>query len=180
MQLNEIVSALEAVLFACGEPVDSSILAESLAVGQEDIKRLAASLNARYSDCGSSLRVIRLDDSYQLIAVEEWSDYIRSTFDRMDKKRNQGLSPAAVEVLTVIAYNQPVTRSFIDDVRGVDSGRVVNTLLEKELIEEAGRLDIPGRPVLFRTTKSFLRCFGLSSLEALPLVPEDGEQLSLD
>ena len=118
-----------------------------------------------------------MDKSSQLATKKEFAPYIRAA---METKRSASLSPAAMEVLTVVAYNQPVTRSFIDDVRGVDSTGVVNSLLEKELIEEAGRLDIPGRPLIFRTTANFLRCFKLSSLEELPPLPTEDSQLSFE
>ena len=98
----------------------------------------------------------------------------------METKRNAALSPASLEVLTIIAYNQPVTRSFVDDVRGVDSGGVVNNLIDKELIEEAGRLDIPGRPMLFKTTDNFLRAFGISSISELPPLPTEDDQISFE
>ena len=151
MQLNDKLSVIEAILFACGEPVEAQRLCDSAEVEPEELPRLILALNQRY--------------------------YIRAA---VENKRNCSLSPAALEVLTIIAYNQPITRSFIDDVRGVDSSGVVNSLVEKELIEEAGRLDIPGRPVLFKTTENFLRCFGLTSIEDLPPLPTEYSQLSFD
>lgn len=177
MQLEDKLAVIEAVLFACGEPVEEERLTEACEVERSELSKLIAALNSRYSDCGSSLEVLRLDKSYQLATKKEFAPYIRAA---METKRSASLSPAAMEVLTVVAYNQPVTRSFIDDVRGVDSTGVVNSLLEKELMEEAGRLDIPGRPVIFRTTANFLRCFKLSSLEELPPLPTEDSQLSFE
>lgn len=176
MQLNDRLAVIEAVLFACGEPIDAERLAASSEVEISELPRLIGALNARYNDIGSALEVLRLEDSYQLATKKQFAKNISTA---METKRNSALSPASMEVLTIIAYNQPVTRSFVDDVRGVDSGGVVTTLLEKELICEAGRLDIPGRPVLFRTTENFLRCFGLSSISELPPIPGEDSQISL-
>ena len=175
MQLNDKLSVIEAILFACGEPVEAQRLCDSAEVEPEELPRLILALNQR--DSGSSLVILLLNQSYQLSTKKEFAPYIRAA---VENKRNCSLSPAALEVLTIIAYNQPITRSFIDDVRGVDSSGVVNSLVEKELIEEAGRLDIPGRPVLFKTTENFLRCFGLTSIEDLPPLPTEYSQLSFD
>ena len=177
MQLNDKLSVIEAILFACGEPVEAQRLCDSAEVEPEELPRLILALNQRYSDSGSSLVILLLNQSYQLSTKKEFAPYIRAA---VENKRNCSLSPAALEVLTIIAYNQPITRSFIDDVRGVDSSGVVNSLVEKELIEEAGRLDIQGRPVLFKTTENFLRCFGLTSIEDLPPLPTEYSQLSFD
>ena len=177
MKIKETEAAIEAILFACGEPVEAQRLCDSAEVEPEELPRLILALNQRYSDSGSSLVILLLNQSYQLSTKKEFAPYIRAA---VENKRNCSLSPAALEVLTIIAYNQPITRSFIDDVRGVDSSGVVNSLVEKELIEEAGRLDIPGRPVLFKTTENFLRCFGLTSIEDLPPLPTEYSQLSFD
>ncbi len=177
MQLQNKLSIIEAILFACGEPVDSERLCDSAGVEPDELPRLILALNQRYSDAEASIEILKLNQSYQLVTKKEFAPYIRAA---VETKRNSALTPAALEVLTIIAYNQPITRSFIDDVRGVDSSGVVTSLLEKELIEEAGRLDIPGRPMLFKTTDNFLRCFGLTSLEDLPVLPTEDAQLSFD
>lgn len=177
MQLQNKLSIIEAILFACGEPVEAQRLCDSAQILPDELPRLILALNQRYSDIGSSVEVLWLNQSYQLVTKKEFAPYIRSA---VETKRNAALSPAALEVLTIIAYNQPVTRSFIDDVRGVDSAGVVASLIEKELIEEAGRLDVPGRPMLFKTTDNFLRCFGIASLDDLPPLPTEDMKLSFD
>ncbi len=177
MQLENKLAELEAVLFAYGEPIEDERLAQACDVELSELSRLISALNSRLSDCGSPLTVVTLDKSYQLATKEEYAPRIRAAFDT---KRGAALSQAAMEVLTIIAYNQPVTRSFVDDVRGVDSGGVINSLVEKKLIEEAGRLDIPGKPVMFKTTENFLRCFRLSSISELPPLPTEDSQLSFE
>lgn len=177
MQFNDKLSSIEAILFAFGEPVEAERLAECTETNPGELPKLISVLNQRYIDCGSALEILKLNDSYQLATKKEFAQYIRRA---AETKRNAALSPASLEVLTIIAYNQPVTRSFVDDVRGVDSGGVVNNLIEKELIEEAGRLDIPGKPMLFKTTENFLRCFGISSISELPPLPTEDDQMNFD
>ena len=125
-----------------------------------------------YKASGSALTVLRLGDQYQLVATDGYSENIRTL---LDKKKNAPLSNAAMEVLAVIAYNQPVTKAFAEQVRGVDCSGVINTLCQKGLVEEKGRLDLPGRPLVYGTTVHFLRCFGLQDLSELPDIPETGE-----
>lgn len=177
MQLDEKISIIEAVLFACGEPVEFDKLSEASDVELTTMHKLVTLLNDKYHENGSALEVLKLENSYQLATRKEYAGYIRTA---METKRSATLSPAAMEALTIIAYNQPVTRSFVDDVRGVDTSGVLSGLLEKELIEEAGRLDVPGKPVLFRTTDNFLRCFKLSSINDLPPLPTDNSQVTFD
>ena len=177
MQLDEKISIIEAVLFASGEPVDFDRLSVGAGVEISDLHKLVTQLNSNYSERSSALEVIKLEDSYQLVTKEQFAPYIRAA---LEQKRTATLSPAAMETLTIVAYNQPVTRSFVEDVRGVDSSGVITNLLEKELIEEAGRLDVPGRPVTFKTTANFLRCFGLASIADLPPLPSDNSQLTFD
>lgn len=177
MQLNEKISVIEAILFASGEPVEFERLAQSADVELSTLHKLVSLLNSNYSERDSALEVLKLDECYQLATRKDYAGYIRSA---METRRSATLSPAAMETLTIIAYNQPVTRGFIDDIRGVDSSGVVSSLLEKELIEEAGRLDVPGKPILFRTTNNFLRCFKLTSLSDLPPLPTDNSQVTFD
>lgn len=177
MQLEEKISTVEAILFAAGEPVEFDKLAFSAGIEITDLHKLVPLLNSVYKERSSALEVLKLEEAYQLVTREEYAPFIRTA---LETKRSSTLSPAAMETLTIIAYNQPVTRSFVDDVRGVDSSGVVTNLLEKELIEEAGRLDVPGRPLTFKTTANFLRCFGLSSIADLPPLPSEGSQLSFD
>lgn len=177
MQLDEKISVIEAILFASGEPIEFDKLALGAGVEQADMHKLVSLLNSNYLERGSALEVLKLEDSYQLATREQYAPYIRAA---LESKRTATLSPAAMESLTIIAYNQPVTRSFVEDVRGVDSSGVISNLLEKELIEEAGRLDVPGRPITFKTTANFLRCFGLSSIADLPPLPSDNSQMTFD
>ena len=177
MQLDEKISIIEAILFASGDPIEFDKLALGAGVDISDLHKLIPILNSNYRDRGSAFEVLRLEDSYQLATLEKYAPYIRAA---LESKRTAMLSPAAMETLTIIAYNQPVTRSFVEDVRGVDSSGVITNLLEKELIEEAGRLDVPGKPLTFKTTANFLRCFGLSSIKDLPPLPSDNSQMTFD
>ena len=121
--------------------------------------------------------LLRLENSYQLAAKEIYAPYIKAA---LEIKKNSVLSPAAMEALTIVAYNQPVTKGFVEQVRGVDSSGVVNSLVEKGLLAEAGRLDLPGRPIAYKTTDNFLRAFRLSSIKDLPELPDHKEQISFD
>lgn len=176
MQLNESLATVEAVLFACGDPIPAVQLAEACGLELSDLTGLIAMLRDRYEESHSGLDILQLEDCFQLCTRPAYADAVARA---IAKKRSAPLSPAAMEALTIVAYNQPVTKSFVEHVRGVDSGSVVNSLVEKDLLEEAGRLDVPGKPIAYRTTARFLRCFGLSSLEALPPLPGQEEQLGL-
>lgn len=178
MKLTDKAAALEAVLFACGDPVEPERAASAIGIECGALAQLADSLNEAYSENGSALIVLRLAGCYQLASRAEYHEFVKAA---AENKKNAPLSPAAMEVLTIIAYNQPVTKSFVEHIRGIDSSGIVNSLAEKDLVEEAGRLDVPGRPIAYRTTANFLRCFGLESLDGLPPlpghVPEDFEAL---
>ena len=177
MHLDEKISVIEAILFAAGEQIETDRLSEAAGVEPEMTEKLIKLLNDRYESTGSALRALKLGDGYQLATEKSFAPYIKAA---LETKRNAALSQAALEVLTVVAYNQPVTKSFVEQVRGVDSSGVINSLVEKELLEEAGRLDLPGRPVAYKTTANFLRCFQLSSLEELPPLPGNSDQMSFD
>lgn len=177
MQLEENISIVEAILFASGEPIESNKIAEAAEIKPDSVEMMVKLLNDRYDSMGSSLKVIKLNNSYQIITKEEFAPYIKSA---LENKRKTVLSPAAMEVLTIVAYNQPVTKSFVENVRGIESSGIVNSLVEKDLLCEAGRLDVPGKPVAFKTTDTFLRCFQLSSLEELPPLPSHNEQVSFN
>ena len=164
---NNTIAQLEAMLFAAGDPVEPEKLADVLKLDIENVIKMLGYLEAKYDESGSGLRLIRVDGKYQICTREAYADGVRAL---LEIKKNTPLSPAAFEVLAIVAYNKAVTRSFVEQVRGVDSSSSVSGLLEKGLIEEAGRLDLPGRPVSFRTTDTFLRVFGLSSLADLPPV----------
>lgn len=177
MKINEEISVVEAILFACGEPVEISRISEAAGIEPELVDKIVRLLNDRYEETESSMRVIKLAESYQLTVKAEYINYVRAA---METKKASPLSPAAMEVLAIIAYNQPVTKGFVEHVRGIDSSSVVNSLVEKNLLEEAGRLDVPGKPIAYRTTPTFLRCFQLSSIENLPSVSETDGQVSFD
>lgn len=178
MQLNEKLGAIEAILFSSGEPVDEFRLAESVGIEKSGLAPLIKSLNERYNDLDSAFNIIKLSNKYQICTQKKYKDYIKSA---MEIKKQTPLSQAAMEALTIIAYNQPVTKGFVENVRGIDSSSVINTLVEKGLLEENGRLDVPGKPVAYRTTDTFLRSFGLSSLSELPPLEreEENKQQSL-
>lgn len=172
MKLDYEIAALEAVLFAAGEPMETDRLAEALGLAPEAVREQADALAAHLDETGSALQLLPLGDSFQLTTRAEFAVQIRAA---LEVKRNTPLSNAAMETLTIIAYNQPVTKGFVERVRGVDSGSVVNTLVERGLLAEAGRIEVPGRPVTYRTTAHFLRTFGLNSLAELPPLPTGGE-----
>lgn len=167
MKPENLINPLFAVVFSSGEPISLRRLSETFDAEPQVITK-AADLLAKSLE-NSPLELLTLDNTYQLCTKKEYAEHIKKAFDI---KRKTPLSSAAFEVLSVIAYNQPVTKSFIEQVRGVDCSGVVTTLIEKELVEERGRLELPGRPLLYGTTKNFLRCFNLSSLDELPELPK--------
>lgn len=165
-EIKKIEGAIDAILFAAGHPVTYEKLAETLAMTKRDARRICEHMaDARNKDENAGIMMVLFDESCQLCTRETYLPYIR---EALSIKRGGNLSPSALEALSVVAYNQPVTRSFVDTVRGVDSAYAVNSLIDKGLIEEVGRLDAPGRPMLFGTTEKFLRVFGLSSIADLP------------
>ncbi len=170
MKTKELIKAFEAVLFASGEPMSIDRLAQVFDITPEKVVESADLLSQKLESNDSGVTVLRLENTYQLATKSEFSEYIKRAFDI---RRRTPLSNAALEVLAVVAYNQPVTKSFIEQVRGVDCSGVVTTLIEKGLVEERGRLELPGKPLLYGTTKNFLRCFGLSDLSDLPPLPKN-------
>lgn len=168
------IAMVEAVLFAAAEPIEYTKLASVLGMDDEQILLVMDELNKKYDaeDCGICL--LQLDTKYQLCSKKEFVEAVR---DVLDLKRNTPLSQAAFEVLAIIAYNQPITKPYIEQIRGVDCSGVVNTLCQRGLVEEKGRLDVPGRPVLYGTTTDFLRCFSLNSLDDLPELPEGDREI---
>ncbi len=172
MELQWVKNALEALLFACGEPVTAAQLAQTLELETDTVQRLLQDMQADYDGPAHGLQLLQLEDRWQLATKNEFGEHIKKI---LDTRRNTPLSPAALEVLAIIAYNQPVSRSFIDQIRGVDSGSAVQTLQTRGLIQEAGRLDLPGHPISFATTDTFLRCFGLESIDALPPLHQELE-----
>lgn len=177
--MKDIESAVEGILFAAGEPVEAQRLCAVLELDRETVDAVVRALADRYAYERRGMRILTLEDRYQMCSVPEHAEIIRRA---LETRKPPQLSQPALEALAVIAYFQPATRAFVEQIRGVDSAYTVKLLAERGLIEEAGRLAAPGRPVLFRTTTLFLRCFGLSSLEDLPPLPDSGEdgQLSLE
>lgn len=173
MEIKEQLGALEAILFASGEPVEIYRLSEASGIDTGSIPSMIQLLNDRYEGCGSGLCIKRLESSYQMCTRTEFAPQIRLA---LEAKKSAPLSNAAMEALTVIAYNQPVSKGFVESVRGIDSSAVINNLAEKGLVEEAGRLDVPGKPIVYRTTNVFLRSFGLKSLADLPPLPSHSDE----
>lgn len=176
MELKELQATLEGILFASGEPVAAERLCVGLDIDRATLDQVAQHLMDEYSFQHRGIRLVKLDNSYQLCSAPEYAEDIRKT---LESRKPAKLSQSALEVLAVIAYYQPTTRAYVDQIRGVDSSYTVGLLLERELITECGRLAVPGRPILYRTTKNFLRSFNLTNLEELPELPnsspEDGQ-----
>lgn len=177
--MTQLESTLEAVLFAAGDAVSLDRLCAALETPREDILAAAGALETLYDLENRGLMLRRIEDRLQLCSRPMYAEAARRV---TESRRAATLSPAALEVLTIVAYRQPVTRAFIDQLRGVDSGGTLAGLAEKQLIEEAGRLEVPGRPILYRTTERFLQAFALESLDDLPALPAltENEQLEFD
>lgn len=165
----DISSAVEAVLFAAGESVPVARLSLVFGVSEEEIIGCAKELQDKYSFEQRGMRILRLDDKLQMCSAPEFAPYISKT---LEQRKPPVLSQPALETLAVVAYFQPVTRAYVDQVRGVDSSYTVSVLAERGLIEECGRLEVPGRPAVFRTTDVFLRTMGICELSQLPALPD--------
>ncbi len=163
----KMTCAIEGILFAAGEPVKAAKLASVLETDIEEIKEAAELLKYQYDSELRGVQIIEIDDGYQICSRPEYYVYIQEI---LGEQRRQALSNAAMEALAIIAYKQPITRGQVEYVRGVNSDGAVNRLCERGLIEECGRLDAPGRPILYRTTQNFLRCFGLKTPKDLPVI----------
>ena len=173
MSVENVSSAIEAILFANGASVEKSRIAQALEISEIQVDEHISALIDDYTKANRGITIIKLDDSYQMVSNKEYAPQIRTV---MDLRRNTPLSQAALEVLAVVAYNQPVTKAFVEQVRGVDCSGVIGSLTAKGLVEEKGRLELPGRPLLYGTTENFLRCFNISSIEELPPLPENDEE----
>lgn len=163
----------EAILFAGGEPVSLERIAQVLGVRTPVIENAVSALQEKYNFPHSGVHLLRLGGSAQFCTNPAYAQPVR---DVLDLKRNTPLSQAAMEVLAVVAYNQPVTKAFVEQVRGVDCSGVISSLMQKDLLEERGRLELPGRPLLYGTTETFLRCFQLASIQDLPAPPQRDEK----
>ena len=168
MELPEICSALEAVLFAAGDSVELSRVAKVLGVESWEVRQAAERLRNEYEENRRGVRLVRMDERVQLVTAGEYAETVTRT---LEKRPQPKLSPTALEVLSIVAYYQPVTRAYIEQLRGADSSYTVAMLSERGLIAPCGRLEAPGRPVLFATTEQFLRVMGISSLAELPPLP---------
>lgn len=173
MEVKELERAIEGILFAAGEPVGVERICLALEQDRETVDAVCQRLADTYSYERRGIRILKLDTSWQMCSAPEYADVIRKAFESRKPAR---LSQPALEVLAIIAYFQPATKAYVEQVRGVDSSYTVSLLLERELIEECGRLAVPGRPILYRTTKTFLRSFGLKSLEELPELPSSSAE----
>ena len=172
-EIKNINSAIEAILFANGSSVEPARIAVALKISESEAREHLDELMNEYQNSDRGITIIKLKESYQMVSVKKYAPVIRTV---MDLRRNTPLSQAALEVLAVIAYNQPVTKSFVEQIRGVDCSGVIGSLTSKDLIEEKGRLELPGRPLIYGTTENFLRCFNISSIEELPPLPEDNTE----
>lgn len=187
MEQIELQRAIEAILFASGEPVEVTRLAIALEADERDIAAAADSLADDFSFNRRGIRVLRLENAYQMVSSGEMADYVTKC---LETRKPPKLSSSQLETLTIIAYYQPATKAMVEQIRGVDSTYSISALLNKSLIEDAGRMNVPGRPILYRTTPDFLRTFGLNALEDLPpiekvdlgepAVPEESEQIAIE
>lgn len=184
MELEQLQRAIEAILFAAGESVEVSRLAFALETDANEIRKAASALADTYAFERRGIRIIRLEDAYQMVSSGEMSDFVTKA---LETRKPPKLSSAQLESLTIIAYYQPATKAMVEQIRGVDSSYSISALMNKKLICEAGRLNVPGRPIQYATTPDFLRTFGLNSLDELPEIervsfgsaaeaPEAGEE----
>lgn len=169
--MTDISSAIEAILFAAGESVPLARLSLILDTDEAELSRIAAELAERYDSEQRGMRILRLGDKLQMCSAPEYAPFIAKT---LEQRKPPMLSQSALETLAIVAYFQPVTRAYVEQLRGVDSSYSISSLADKGLIEPCGRLDVPGRPTLFRTTDAFLRTMSVSELSQLPPLPEVG------
>jgi len=167
MEQSELQRAIEAILFAAGEPVETERLSMALETDAKDISAAADALMDMLAFERRGMRILKLENAYQMVSSGEMADYITKA---LETRKPPKLSASQLEALTIIAYYQPATKAMVEQIRGVDSSYSIGALLNKKLIEDAGRLNVPGRPILYKTTANFLRTFGLRSLEELPAI----------
>jgi len=167
MRDSELICALEAILFASGDPVAAGRLCDALNITKETLGYLALELAGQYDRDKRGIKLIQLGDKYQLVSRPDYAGYVRRA---IESGKPTMLSSTAMEVLAIVAYKQPVTKAYIEQIRGVDSTYTISSLLDKGMIENCGKLDVPGRPLLYRTSEKFLRSFGLSGMDQLPYI----------
>lgn len=181
MEIDKTKAIIESILFSAGRIVETKELMAILELSNEDVDTILQSMKAEFNEQNRGIEIIKIDNGYQLCSKKEYYDYIYPIFDNRAKPN---LSAAALETLSIIAYNPKITRAEIEQIRGVNSDGTIYKLLEYNLIEEVGRLDAPGRPTLYSTTKEFLKMFGISNLEELPELPkykiDENEQIVID
>ena len=165
MEQTELQRAIEAILFAAGERIETERLAAALEADPEDVRRATEALADTLAYDRRGIRIIKLEDGYQMVSSGEMAEYVTKC---LETRKPPKLSASQLETLTIVAYYQPATKAMVEQIRGVDSSYSISALLNKSLIEEAGRLNVPGRPIQYKTTPDFLRTFGISSLEELP------------
>ena len=173
MEIKKIRGAIEAILFASGDSVSTDRVAQVLSLDRATAAKLLQSVMDDFNKEDGGVRIVKVEDSYQMCSNPIYAEEIRQA---LDLHRNTPLSQAAMEVLAIVAYNQPVTKAFVEQIRGVDCSGVLGSLTAKGLIEERGRLELPGRPLLYGTTSDFLRCLNISSLNELPPLPHKKEE----
>ena len=173
MEKKELQRIIEAILFAAGEPVETSRLSMALEIDEDEITAAVNEMIDELAFERRGVRIIRLEKAYQMVSSGEMADYITKA---LETRKPPKLSSSQLETLTIIAYYQPATKAMVEQIRGVDSSYSVAALMNKKLIEEAGRLNVPGRPILYKTTPDFLRTFNLHSLDELPAI----EKVSFD
>ncbi len=181
MEFSKEESIIEAMLFAAGREVSVKEIMNVLEIGAEDIDKIILKMKSEYDTRNSGIEIIKVDNNYQLCTKKEYYEYIYPLFDNRAKPN---ISNAALETLSIIAYNPNITRSQIEAIRGVSADGTVYKLLEFDLIEEAGKLDAPGKPTMYKVTNNFMKMFGISSLEELPELPryklDENEQIVID
>ena len=184
MEETELIRAIEAILFASGERVELARLAMALETDEDEVERAADALADQLSFERRGIRVLKLEKGYQMVSSGEMADYVTKA---LETRKPPKLSSSQLETLTIIAYYQPATKAMVEQIRGVDSSYSITALMNKHLIEEAGRLNVPGRPIQYKSTPDFLRTFGLSTLEELPPIekinfgePLPDEQVTLE
>lgn len=169
MEIKEIECAIEGILFASGRPISQDKIADALELDLKTFRSIMNNFMAKYNDSQRGLKIIKINEDYQLCTRSKYSESIKRA---LDNRKNFGLSSAAMEILAITAYNQPVTRTYVEQIRGVDCTGIMSNLIEKGLLEKKGHLDVPGRPSLYFVTSEFFRCFNISNLDELPKIDD--------
>ena len=181
MEIDKMKAIIEAILFASGRPVEIKELISALELPEEDIIQIIESMKADFQEANRGIEIIKVESGYTLCSKKEYYDYI---YPLLDNRAKPNISNAAMETLAIIAYNPKITRAEIESIRGVNSDATIYKLLEYNLIEDAGKSDLPGKPTVYQTTEEFLKTFGISNLDELPELPryrlDENEQIVID